>query len=179
MSQTGRDVHLEPEDVKHLKRWIDDGRFVDLADAIQSAIHTAVNWWLFEEFAKWEQEKYGEMTDAEFNKAIAEEGMVPYVKITPIPAPLVSFVIPDADADIGRLDNSDGSEWENMMHEEVRSRLRYLIRERSWSCHKIAERLAWDGLAASEATIDSWYRGRQKPGNPDALLTALNRMLEE
>ena len=65
------------------------------------------------------------------------------------------------------------------MQEAVRSRLRYLIQQRRWGCHKIAERLTWDGLPESDATVESWYRGRENPGDPDAVLEALNRMLEE
>ena len=182
MQQTGIDTQLEPQDVKHLNRWVAEGKFVDLSDAIHAAIHAGVNWWLFEEFHKWEREKYGNMTDAEFHKAIAEEGMVPYAKPEPPPPPPpVNFVIPDEDEYIDGLDDSDGSEseWESVMQEAVRSRLRYLIQQRRWGCHKIAERLTWDGLPESDATVESWYRGRENPGDPDAVLEALNRMLEE
>ena len=117
MQQTGIDTQLEPQDVKHLNRWVAEGKFVDLSDAIHAAIHAGVNWWLFEEFHKWEREKYGNMTDAEFHKAIAEEGMVPYAKPEPPPPPpLVNFVIPDEDEYIDGLDDSDGSEseWESV-----------------------------------------------------------------
>lgn len=180
MQQTGIDTQLEPQDVKHLNRWVAEGKFVDLSDAIQSAIHSAVNWWLYDEFAEWERETYGGMTDAEFNKAIAEEGMAPYTKPEPPPpAPPVHLVAPDEDEDLGDPDGLDYSEWENAMLDSVRARLRYLIRKRNWSCHKIAERLTWHGLPASDDVVDSWYRGLQKPSDPDVLLSALNRVLEE
>lgn len=182
MPQTQVQTQLEPNDLKQLKRWVAEGKFVDLSDAVHAAIHAGVNWWLFEEFHKWEQEKYGSMTDAEFHKAIAEEGMVPYAKPEPPPPSLpVNFVIPDEDEYINGLDDVDGagSEWEGVRREEVRSRLRYLIQQRRWNCHKIAERLTWDGLPESDAAVESWYRGRENPHDPDAVLEALNRMLEE
>ena len=182
MSQIGIDARLEPGDVKQLNRWVADGKFVDLADAIQSAVHTAVNIWRFDEFVEWERETYGGMTDAEFNEAIAEEGMVPYVKpAPPPPAPAVRFVAADDDEYIGQSEDPDDSEseWESVWYEEVRSRLRYLIQQRRWSCHKIAEHLAWDGFATSDAAVDLWYRGQQRPSDPDAVLDSLNQMLEE
>ena len=76
MQQTGIDTQLEPQDVKHLNRWVAEGKFVDLSDAIHAAIHAGVNWWLYDEFARSGNGKStANMTDAEFNKAIAEEGM--------------------------------------------------------------------------------------------------------
>lgn len=181
MQQTGIGAQLEPQDVQHLNRWIADGKFVDLADAIRSAVHAGVNWWLFEEFHKWEREKYGHMTDVEFQKAIAEEGMAPYAKPElPPPPPPINFVIPEDDDEyVEGLDDDGESEWETVMREGVRSRLRYLIQQRRWNCHKIAERLTWDGLPESDGTVEAWYRGREEPGNPDAVIEALNRMLEE
>ena len=163
MQQTGIDAQLEPQDVQHLNRWIADGKFVDLADAIRSAVHAGVNWWLFEEFHKWEREKYGHMTDVEFQKAIAEEGMAPYAKPElPPPPPPINFVIPENDDEYVEGLNDDGeSEWETVMREGVRSRL------------------TWDGLPESDGTVEAWYRGREEPGNPDAVIEALNRMLEE
>ena len=110
MPQTQIQAQLEPHDLEHLNRWVASGKFVDLADAIQSAIHAGVNWWLFEEFAKWEKEKYGGMTEVEFNKAIAEEGMAPYARTQPPPAPPVVFTIPDESDYINQLDGLESSD---------------------------------------------------------------------
>ena len=63
--------------------------------------------------------------------------------------------------------------------EEIRARLRYLIQQRRWSCGKIAERLAWEGCSTSAEAVAEWYRGQQKPDDPDALVDYLNRMLVE
>ena len=179
MPQTPIQAQLEPHDLEHLNRWVASDKFVDLADAIQSAIHAGVNWWLFEEFAKWEKEKYGGMTEAEFNKAIAEEGMVPLAKAQSDPqAPPVVEVISDSPECEGKFGNDDTSDWDDAMRGALRTRLRYLVQHRGWSCGEIAERLRWEGLAESEANVELWYRGQKISSNSDALLDALNRMLE-
>ena len=179
MPQTPIQTQLEPHDLQHLNRWVASGKFVDLADAIQSAIHAGVNWWLFEEFAKWEKEKYGGMTEVEFNKAIAEEGMAPLAKPQSDPqAASVVEVIADSPEYEDTFGDYDASDWDAAMWGALRTRLRYLVQHRGWSCGEIAERLKWEGLAASEANVESWYRGQKLSSNPDALLDALNRMLE-
>ena len=83
MTQTRIETSLEQNDLDQLQKWVADGQFTDLADAIQCAVHAAVNLWRYDEFVKWEKEKYGGMTDDEFNKALAEEGMGDYLKLCP------------------------------------------------------------------------------------------------
>jgi len=181
MAPVSSEIQIEPYDLQQMQRWVDAGRFVDLADAAQSAIHTGIGWWLFEEFVTWERETYGGMTDEEFHKAIAEEGMVPFTKPQPPPPPRptpLRVVVPD-DIDDRLAMAPDDSEWESARQEEIRARLRYLIQQRRWSCGKIAERLAWEGCSTSAEAVAKWYRGQQKPGDPDAIVDYLNRMLVE
>ena len=83
MGQVRIEAHLEQNDLDRLNLRVADGQFTDLAHAIECAVHTAINQWRYDEFVKWEEEKYGGMSEAEFNKALAEEGLADYLKICP------------------------------------------------------------------------------------------------
>ena len=97
------ETHLDQYDLKQLRRWVRDGRFQNLEQALEYAVHTAVNQWRYDEFVKEQEERHARIDEKEFQAAVAAEGGSRAIK--PASPHGKRVVIADADQYLDGLDD--------------------------------------------------------------------------